>query len=86
VGIAQWLVLRHKLTGAFWWILATAGGGLIGVGTFYTLPGIDPSSNSSLEQSIFLIGIVIEILGSLVTGCTMLWLLKRNANRKAVLW
>jgi hypothetical protein len=30
VGIAQWLVLRSKIPNAYWWILATAAGWIVG--------------------------------------------------------
>lgn len=85
VGVAQWFVLRHKLTGAFWWIIATVVGAIVGLALGYMMPSILalPGSNE-IEQTIFTIGIGIEIGSSLVTGCAMLWLLKRNANRKSV--
>lgn len=85
VGIAQWFVLKHKLTGAFWWIVSTTVGALIGLSAGYILaPLFTARFGNATEHTIFAAGIVIEIVSSLVTGCTMLWLLKRNANRKAV--
>jgi hypothetical protein len=90
VGIAQWFVLRHKLTGAFWWIFATTLGAIVGLGLGYILPtDMIPTSikvsYGSIEQTIYRVGIIIEIASSLITGGTMLWLLNRNANRKAVI-
>jgi hypothetical protein len=29
IGIAQWIVLRQKLSGVGWWVLATSGGGAL---------------------------------------------------------
>jgi len=85
VGIAQWMVLRHKLTAAFWWVFATTTGAIVGLVVGYTMPNfISLSDSNTIENTVFSVGIGIEISSSLITGCTMLWLLKRNANRKSV--
>ncbi len=85
VGIAQWLVLRRKLTGAFWWIVATTVGALAGIVMCYPFSALTGGLYSAhLEQIIFSLGIVVEVTSSIITGLAMLWLLKRNANRKVV--
>lgn len=87
VGVGQWIVLKHKLTAAFWWIVATTVGAIVGLGLGYLMPSLIPiyEFNGGMENTVFTMGIGVEIGSSLITGCTMLWLLKRNANRKAVL-
>jgi len=83
VGVAQWSVLRHKIKGAFWWVVATSIGALLGLGLGYILPSfVNFSDSGSIELTVFNVGIYIEMVSSVVTGCTMLWLLKRDINRK----
>ncbi len=86
VGIAQWLVLRHKLTAAFWWIVATTVGAIVGMALGYLGPSLFSfSASNAIENTVFVVGVGIQVGSSLVTGVTMLWLLRRNANRKSVL-
>jgi hypothetical protein len=87
VGVGQWMVLKHKLTAAFWWIVATTAGAIVGLVVGYLTASLIPTYdyNGGIENTVFVIGIGVEIGSSLITGCAMLRLLKRNANRKAVL-
>lgn len=88
VGVGQWQVLRRKLTGAKWWIVANLLGAIVGLAVYFIVPiypGSFSSNSGQLEHTIFAMGIVIESVSSVITGLTMLWLLDRNANRRVVL-
>ncbi len=87
VGIGQWQVLRRKLTGAGWWVVANLLGAIVGLGVYFVVPiypGSFSSNSGQLEHTVFAMGIVIEIVSSIFTGGTMLWLMERNANRRVV--
>jgi hypothetical protein len=60
IGIVQWLLLRRELTGAGWWVLATAL-----AWTLFYIPGGGPAAWRD--------AIVLGILSGLLTGIVLVW-------------
>ncbi len=80
VGVLQWLVLRRRVTGAGWWVLASAAGGCgIALAGFEVLL----LSLESFGALLSLIGVVA--LGGAVTG-TLQWLVLRGQVSRAGWW
>jgi hypothetical protein len=79
VGIAQWLVLRRYSARAGWWIVANvfawltgATGGKIGDGfviAALSLPKV---------LSIFISWIQVSMIYSFITGCVLVWILRKQ--------
>ncbi len=71
VGMCQWWVLQRYVQPAFWWILASIGGGAIGV-------GINKAVNHYLGNVYSIFGIVLGLFGfATVTGIVLQFLLMR---------
>lgn len=81
VGILQWIVLRRRVSGAGWWVVASAGGG-IGAMQSGTVFGRSPSFES-LAALLGCIGIVA--LGGAVTG-TLQWVVLKKQVSRAGWW
>ncbi|MGB3714514.1 MAG: hypothetical protein WA996_08810 [Candidatus Promineifilaceae bacterium] len=81
VGVLQWLVLRRRVSGAGWWVLASAAGG-------YGIWQLEFTGYSdSLEMSyVSLLGWTgVVALGGAVTG-TLQWLVLRGQVSRAGWW
>jgi serine/threonine protein kinase len=71
VGMLQWWVLQRYVQPAFWWILASVGGGAIGV-------VINKAVNYYLGNAYSTLGIVLALFGfAVVTGFVLQLLLMR---------
>jgi hypothetical protein len=79
VGILQWLVLRRRVSGVGWWVLATAAGGY----------GIFQASFILIEESLsfglLLSSTGVAALGGAVTGILQ-WLVLRGKVSRAGWW
>jgi len=79
VGVLQWLVLRRRVSGAVWWVLASAAGGL----------GILQAGFEGLSYSLSFGALLsftgIVALGGAVTG-TLQWLVLRGQFSRAGWW
>ena len=75
VGVLQWLVLRRRVSGAGWWVLASAaaGYGIIQSGV------LGPPASLSFGALLFMTG------GGAVTG-TLQWLVLRGQVSRAGWW
>ncbi len=79
VGVLQWLVLRRRVYGAGWWVLASVAGGY-GI----TQAGLDGLSDSlSVGALLSYTGVVA--LGGAVTG-TLQWLILRGGGVSRPSW
>ena len=81
VGVLQWLVLRRRISGASWWVLASAAGGygIIQAG----FNGYSESLWNSYDSILGWTGVVA--LGGAVTG-TLQWLVLRGQVSRAGWW
>jgi hypothetical protein len=81
VGILQWIVLRRRVSGAGWWVFASAVGGLgiFQAGVFFGFS----TSYASFGALFGWIGIVA--LGGVVTGALQ-WLVLRGQVSRAGWW
>jgi len=80
VGILQWLVLRRRVSGVGWWVLASAAGGY----------GILQAGFLGFSQSLESYGLLLSwtgvvALGGAVTG-TLQWLVLRGQVSRAGWW
>jgi hypothetical protein len=80
VGILQWLVLRRRVSGAGWWILASTAGGY----------GIIQAGFEGFSQSLESYGLLLSFtgvvaLGGAVTGILQ-WLVLRGKVSRAGWW
>jgi hypothetical protein len=80
VGVLQWLVLRRRVSGAGWWVLASAAGGY----------GIIQAGFLGFSQSLESYGLLLRwtgvvALGGAVTG-TLQWLVLRGQVSRAGWW
>ena len=80
VGVLQWLVLRRRVSGAGWWVLASAAGGY---GTLQA--GFMPFSTSLQSFGVYLSWTRVVALGGAVTG-TLQWLVLRGQVSRAGWW
>ena len=80
VGILQWLVLRRCVSGAGWWVLASAAAGY---GTLQA--GFMPFSTSLQSFGVYLSWTRVVALGGAVTG-TLQWLVLRGQVSRAGWW
>jgi len=79
VGVLQWLVLRRRVSGAGWWVLASAAGG-------YGIVQAAPHMFSpSLSFGALLSYTPVVALGGAVTG-TLQWLVLRGQVSRAGWW
>lgn len=69
-GVTQWLLLRQRFRRATWWIVATALGEVL---CGFEYPGLSTAMYGVLEGAI----------KGVITGLTMIWLLRRPAARVA---
>ena len=79
VGVLQWLVLRRRVSGAGWWVLASAAGGY----------GIVQAAPHMFSPSLSFGGLLsytpVVALGGAVTG-TLQWLVLRGQFSRAGWW
>lgn len=78
IGIAQWLILRHLITGAGWWIPATAIAWVVGLAGFTAVstPLWRPGQPWPLVAAVGLLaGIVMATAMAAVTGAALVRLL-----------
>jgi len=79
VGILQWLVLRRRVSGVGWWVLASAAGGY----------GILQAGFQGLSESLSFGALLsftgVVALGGAVTG-TLQWLVLRGQVSRAGWW
>ncbi len=73
VGILQWSLLRGKVQGAGWWVLASVLAGMLGA---LVADGVNATlqSDSPLD---FLTG---SMVGGMINGITMMWLLQQPSQ------
>ncbi|PAX55249.1 serine/threonine protein kinase [Brunnivagina elsteri] len=72
VGMCQWWVLQRHVQPAFWWILASVGGGGVGV-------VINKAVNYYLGNAYSIFGIILSLFGfAVVTGFVLQLLLMRS--------
>jgi hypothetical protein len=81
IGVAQWLVLRRRVSGAGWWVLASAVGGYGIMQAGFT--GYSESVEMSFVSLLGLTGVVA--LSGAVTG-TLQWLILRGQVSQAGWW
>jgi len=79
VGVLQWLVLRRRVSGAGWWVLASAAAG------YGTLRFLDAGPLESLSFGALLSFTGVVALGGAVTG-TLQWLVLRGQVSRAGWW
>jgi len=70
VGILQWSLLRGRVQGAGWWVLASVLAGMLGA---LVADGVNAALHSDSPLD-FLTG---SMVGGVVNGATMMWLLHR---------
>ena len=80
VGVLQWLVLRQRVSGAGWWVLASAAGGY---GLLHA--GFSPFCTSLQNFGVLLSWTGVVALGGAVTG-TLQWLVLRGQVSRAGWW
>jgi len=83
IGLAQWLELRHHLSGATWWIPATALSWLVGLAVFFAVapPLWHPDQSPALAVTIGLVaGVGMAFAMAAVTGWAMTVLLRRQTS------
>ena len=80
VGVLQWLVLRRRVSGAGWWVLASAAGGY---GILHA--GFTPLGTSLQSFGVLLSWTGVVALGGAVTG-TLQWLVLRGQVSRAGWW
>ena len=80
LGVLQWLVLRRSVSGAGWWVLASAAAGY---GTLQA--GFMPFSTSLQSFGVYLSWTRVVALGGAVTG-TLQWLVLRGQVSRAGWW
>jgi hypothetical protein len=71
-GFAQWVVLRERITGAGWWVLASA----LGFAAFFGLSGVVPSNGNPAMT-----GIIGAVAFGLVGGIPQSLILRRKVAR-----
>jgi hypothetical protein len=75
VGSLQWVLLRGRVRGAGWWVLASVLAGMFGA---LVADGV----NAALHRDIPLDFLTGSMVGGVVNGVTMMWLLQRPALPK----
>lgn len=78
VGILQWLILRHKVPRAGWWLLANLLGSLLGTIAFPIAVAISETGNWSLAIIVFGMGFGAGY--GAITGAALLWLLRQSPS------
>jgi hypothetical protein len=81
IGVLQWLVLRRRVSGAGWWVLASFAGGYGIMHAGFT--GYSESLRMSYVSLLGLTGVVA--LSGAVTG-TLQWLILRGQVSRAGWW
>ena len=72
-GVTQWLVLRRRFHRAGWWMVATALGDVVfGFG------------NLGLSKAMYMYGVIEGAIKGVITGLTMIWLLRYSTRRVAL--
>ena len=79
VGVLQWLVLRRRVSGAGWWVLASAAGG------YGIVQAVPHMFSPSLSFGALLSYTPVVALGGAVTG-TLQWLVLRGQVSRAGWW
>ena len=75
-GLAQWLILRHRVRRAWLWILAQILAAIAGAGAALLTPV--NFMIGDLNHSILVMGTAIEVAASFVTGSTLIVLLRQR--------
>ena len=85
IGVLQWLILRHQIQRAGWWILCcTLGLGIsVTVGSVLLDPILDLSFVTDICSGTFLVGCMVGLIFGATTGAPLAWLLRYP--RKVVL-
>lgn len=90
VGVAQWLVLRHYLSYAGWWILASGFGWFLGIMVSIMTRGITAPIIELLEsvirlRGVFWLNVVDDTVNGAVLGVAQ-WLVLRRHTQHAGWW
>jgi hypothetical protein len=80
-GVAQWLVLRRRVPKAWLWILAQILAAIAGVGAALLTP-VD-FMMGDFHHSLLVMGTAVEVAASLVTGSTLIFLLRQGQNLRS---
>ncbi|MGF0319735.1 hypothetical protein [Nocardia fluminea] len=84
IGVGQWVVLRRHLTGAGWWIGATALSWAAGLVAFvlFTSPLWHPGQPTAETAMIGIAGgLLMAFVMACVSGRCLVWLLRAQAGR-----
>jgi hypothetical protein len=75
VGVAQWLVLRGKVTGAGWWLAANVAGWALG----WSLISLVEEAEGMSTAMVYLIGGVGAAAAGIITGIALVGLSRTRA-------
>ncbi|HYN68837.1 MAG TPA: hypothetical protein VEX41_01345 [Candidatus Eisenbacteria bacterium] len=77
-GLLQWIVLRREVAAPGWWVLAST----IGWAVAWMIIGTIEDGAAGPSGSAYLIGVAGAALAGVITGATLVWLLRtRTAAR-----
>lgn len=85
IGLAQWLVLRSFIAHAWWWIVGTAIGWVVGLAVFFLVAPPLWREGQSVSVALLisvLAGALMAAAMAAVTGFTWLRLLKSQRRRR----
>ena len=77
-GILQWLILRRKVPGARWWLLANLLGSL--VGAFASLIAVAISETGNWGLAVMAFGLLFGAGNGAITGAALVWLLRQSSS------
>ena len=86
LGLFQWLVLRHHVPRAGWWVLANALAWIAGLAVGIGGPSLfqDWSSMGAVIAMGTIIGLSMGGLVGAITGLALVWLLRDSLSAGAV--
>ena len=78
-GLLQWLVLRHKVTHAGWWLLASILGLVVGMGIGGPIARTFGQNGRVLEPTI-VFGVLFGLGVGAIPGAVLVWLLRQSES------
>ncbi len=84
VGASQWLVLRHHVDGAGWWVAANASAWLLGMPVVFAAMGLvdEDTPFAAVAALASASGLLMGAVVAAVTGGVLVWLLRAPSGHQ----